>query len=262
MNSLKFFLSIFVAYAIITNILSLLMSETYISGVVVQGDGTSSSITKLGFSDVVVVEVRRSRDFFILPSYIPGIGFIRPVNYMMLSFLLVTPLLSENILIKSEIINTMNAAEKLFLSLISSLSIAFLFIIYQLSLYSYFPLNEPLLSIIKLMVLSIPFYFILTYTTDSIFSFISALIFTFTISLFNFYTSYKLICLAENLLFSVAFFIYTLAIGFHKENTLHRERFQLLGAVSIFFAFTMACMLMSVYYQYFQASDICFSLIF
>ena len=263
MNPIKLFLIIFLAYTAITNILSFFFKETYVSGTITSGAGNySSSVLALGFSDLVVVEIKRGRDFFILPSYVPMIGYIRPINYMMVSFILLTPLLSESILIDEEIFNTMNAGEKLFLSVLSSVSIAFLFIIYYINLQPYFQISESLLSIIKLAVLSIPFYFILTYTTDSVHALISAAIFTFTLSAFKFYYTYELICIVENLMFILAFFIYSLAIGFHKENTLHRERFQLLGAVSIFFAFTMACMLMSVYYQYFKASDLCYSLLF
>ncbi len=127
--------------------------------------------------------------------------------------------------------------DKLLLGIISSISCSIVFSIYELYFSLYFPLTPQMLTIVQLLVLSIPFYFFLLHTEDSIIAMLSGFIFHFFKSLIIDFIKYQPFCLFNSFAWGLSFFILGLAIAFHREVALTEARVGLLSTFFIFFAF-------------------------
>lgn len=142
--------------------------------------------------------------------------------------------------------------DKFLISFVFSISVACLFSIYQLYFSSYFQIPEELLIIIELLSLSFIHFFILLNIEDGVIGFFSGLTYSLTKDLIISFIKMEEICLLNALIFSLAFFIISLAIAFQREQSLKNVRFSLLGATLILLSFSIASFLLIVYSRSFQ----------
>ena len=156
----------------------------------------------------------------------------------------------------------MEFSEKLLLGIISSFSFSLFFSLFYIFIFPALPIEIPekILIVFELLTFSLPFYFFLLNTEDSIIGFISSFIYYFLKSIVLNLCTYSPICFFDIFIFSIAFFIYALAIAFHKENSLKNAKMSLLGSMAILLAFTIASFILIVYSEQ-RVENFCFNLI-
>ena len=155
----------------------------------------------------------------------------------------------------------MEFSEKLLLGIFSAISLSlFISLIYIYIIPSFgIKLPDYVLIVIELIVFSVPFYFFLLNSEDSIIGFISAFIYYFLKSFIMNIVLFSPICFIDIFIFSIAFFIYSLAIAFHRETSLKNAKMSLLGAMGILLAFTIASFILIVYNEY-KSEILCFNI--
>jgi len=150
--------------------------------------------------------------------------------------------------------------DKALLTFICSLSIAVFFSVYQLYYFYLFPMTKSTQVVFELLFLSFPLYFFFLNVEDGSLGLLGGFTYSFTKSLILGFLKTEPLCIFDNMIFTFAFSLISLAISFQREQSLKNVRFSLLGTVMIFLAFSIAIFILLVYYNTYPKGLMCFYL--
>jgi len=146
----------------------------------------------------------------------------------------------------------MTAGDKLVFSIISAMTIALLFSMYELYLYSYINIPENIYYVLQMFILTIPMYFFIINSEDGVFGFTTGLFYYLFKYIIVGSLSTVSICLIDMMMFSIAVLIVGLGIGFQKEQTLRNVKLSMLGVFVIMLAYMVSIMMLMVYFTSFS----------
>ena len=149
---------------------------------------------------------------------------------------------------------------KLMLGLGSALAMA----AYSSLFYANLPFELPTsyALALELFILSLPFYFFLTYTEDGLVGFLGGVAYAFLKPFLSGVLSATVptICIPDVLVFALAFGIYATAMGFQKENAMKEAKLSMIGSVAVILAYFIALFMLIVYDAYFAGAIACYEL--
>jgi len=147
--------------------------------------------------------------------------------------------------------------DKALLGIISSLVIALVFSVSEIYFFAHLEIGLQFYLILQLFSLSVPFYFFLINMEDSVIGLFSGMVYYSTKGMLLSFVKTEPFCVFDVLVFSIAFFIYCLAISFHREQSLKNVRFSLIGMFGILLAFSVSVMMTTFYFSTFSGM-LCF----
>jgi hypothetical protein len=150
--------------------------------------------------------------------------------------------------------------EKLIYTLLFSISMAILFSIFYSYIYIKILVPMEMMLIIEVFLLSVPFYFILLYSEDSVLGLLGGLVYIAIKEFLMAMLKQSLICFSSFIIFPIAFFIYSFGIAFSREQSWKEAKMSILATFVLFLCFVSSIFMLIVYNEVFLKQVQCIEL--
>ena len=148
-------------------------------------------------------------------------------------------------------------SEKLIYTVLASFSMAILFSIFYSYIYIRIPVPIEIMIITELFTLGLPFYFILLESEDSVLGLLGGFVYIVIKEFLMAVLKQTPICFPSFLVFPIAFFIYSLGIGFSRESSWKEAKMSILSVFVLFLTFVFAVFMLIVYNNVFLSQIQC-----